>query len=190
VNPRSNSDLLAAKIPDAKLEIIPDAAHGFSYSHPDISADLIHLFLQQLPNMEQAIMEDQREAIKDRFIAYSIAFNSLEPTKVLDFFHLPAMLMTSKEVAVMEKPIEVLGVFAILMDGLKEKKFKESKIVSPLKITQLSDNQGQVVAVAKRFDLANEEIEHFGFTYTLRKVEGDWKIISGILHEPKTFSDL
>jgi 3-oxoadipate enol-lactonase len=43
--PRSNSDLLAAKIPNAKLEIIADAAHGFSYSHPDTTADLIHRFL-------------------------------------------------------------------------------------------------------------------------------------------------
>jgi 3-oxoadipate enol-lactonase len=44
--PRSNSDFLAAKIPHAKLEIIADAAHGFSYSHPDTTADSIHLFLQ------------------------------------------------------------------------------------------------------------------------------------------------
>ncbi len=151
--PRSNSDLLAAKIPNAKSEIIADAAHGFSYSHPEITADLIHLFLQQPPNSDKSIMEDKRTAIKDRFITYSIAFNSLQPTKVLEFFHLPAMLMTSKEVAVMEKPIEVLGVFAILMDGLKEQKFKESRIVSPLKITQLSDNQAQVVGVAKRFNV-------------------------------------
>jgi hypothetical protein len=137
-------------------------------------------------------MEDQLkaiESIEDEFIAYSIAFNLLEPTKVLDFFHLPAMLMTSKEVALMEKPLEVLGVFAILMDGLKAQQFKESKIVSPLKITLLSENQGQVVAVAKRFNQADEEIEHFGFTYTMRKVEGHWKIISGILHEPETFSN-
>jgi 3-oxoadipate enol-lactonase len=44
--PRSNSDLLAAKIPNAKLEIIADTAHGFSYSHPEKTTDLIHLFLQ------------------------------------------------------------------------------------------------------------------------------------------------
>jgi 3-oxoadipate enol-lactonase len=187
--PRSNSDLLAAKIPNAKLEIIADSAHGFSYSHPDTTADLIRLFLQQQPNPEKKIMTTELAAIKDSFIAYSIAFNSLQPTKVLEFFHLPAMLMTSKEVAVMEKSIEVLGVFAILMDGLKEQKFKESKIVSPLKITQLSENQGQVVAVAKRFNQANEEIEHFGFTYTLRKVEDKWKIIAGVLHEPATLSN-
>jgi 3-oxoadipate enol-lactonase len=54
--PRSNSDLLAAKISNVKLEIIADAAHGFSYSHPEIAADLIHLFLQQPSHLEKMIM--------------------------------------------------------------------------------------------------------------------------------------
>jgi 3-oxoadipate enol-lactonase len=187
--PRSNSDLLAAKIPNVKLEIIADAAHGFSYSHPDTTTNLIHLFLQERTNMEKSIVENQCPAILQTFGAYIQAFNSLEPTKVLPFFHLPAMLMTTKEVAVMQKPIEVLGVFAMLMDDLKHKNFKESQIVGALEVKQLSENQGQVVAVAKRFNLADEEIEHFGFTYTLRKVEGHWKMISGILHEPETFSN-
>jgi 3-oxoadipate enol-lactonase len=195
--PRSNSDLLAAKIPNLKLEIIiADAAHGFSYSHPNTTADLIHFFLQQQPNPDKTIMKDQCLEILQTFGAYIEAFNSLEPTNILPFFHLPAMLMTSKEVAVMEKQIEVLGVFAILMDDLKHKKFKESKIVGSLEVKQLSDNQGQVVGVAKRFNNEDKEIEHFGFTYTLRKiqvkdkdkVEDKWMIISGVLYEPTTLS--
>ena len=195
--PRSNSDLLAAKIPNLKLEIIiADAAHGFSYSHPDTTADLIHFFLQQPPNLEKIIMKDQCPDILTTFINYIKAFNSLEPTKVLPFFHLPAMLITSQEVAVMEKPLEVLGVFAILMDDLKSKNFKESKIVGTLEVKQLSDNQGQVVGVAKRFNNEDKEIEHFGFTYTLRKiqvkvndkVEDKWMIIAGVLYEPETLS--
>jgi 3-oxoadipate enol-lactonase len=44
--PPSNSDLLAATIPNAKLEVIADAAHGFAYSHADTTVDLIRLFLQ------------------------------------------------------------------------------------------------------------------------------------------------
>jgi 3-oxoadipate enol-lactonase len=187
--PRSNSDLLAAKIPNAKLEIIADAAHGFSYSHPDTTADLIHLFLQLPSNIDKTIVENQLDPILKTFISYIKAFNSLDPTTVLPFFYLPAMLITSKEVAVMEKPIEVLGVFAILMDDLKRKNFKESQIVGSLEVKQLSDNQGQVVGVAKRFNQSDEEIEHFGFTYTMRKVEDKWKIIAGILYEPETFSN-
>jgi hypothetical protein len=187
--PRSNSDLLAAKIPNAKLEIIDDAAHGFSYSHPDLTANLIQLFLQEQTNMEKPIVENADPAILQTFGAYIQAFNSLEPTKVLPFFHLPAMLMTTKEVAVMEKPIEVLGIFAMLMDDLKHKNFKESQIVGALEVKQLSDNQGQVIAVAKRFNDKDEEIEHFGFTYTLRKVEDTWKIVTGVLYEPEPLSN-
>lgn len=58
-----------------------------------------------------------------------------------------------------------------------------------LQVNQLSDNQGLVVGVAKRFNQADEEMEHFGFTYTLREVEGNWKIIAGVLHEPETLSN-
>jgi 3-oxoadipate enol-lactonase len=194
--PPSNSDLLATKIPHAKLESIADAAHGFSFSHVDTTIDLIDRFLQEQTNIEKTTMKDQREEIKKIFGTYAYYFNSLQPTKVASFFHLPAMLMTSGQVAVMHTSIEVLGIFATLMDDLKDKKFKESKIIGDLQVTQLSDNQGQVVGFAKRFNEKDEEIEYFGFTYTLRKIQvtekdivtDKWMIIAGILHEPEILS--
>ena len=45
VIPQEYSQELAEKIPKAKLEILDDAAHGFSYSHANQTADLIHSFL-------------------------------------------------------------------------------------------------------------------------------------------------
>jgi 3-oxoadipate enol-lactonase len=183
--PRSNSDLLAAKIPNTKLEvIIAGAAHGFSYSHPDATANLIHLFLQQPLNTEKMIMDNQLDAIRNTFIEYAQAFNRLDPIQVEPFFQVPSMLMTSEQVVVMKESKEVIRVFTVLMDGLKKKNFKESKILGSLKVSQLSNNQGQVIGIAKRFDTKDKEIEHFGFTYTLRKVEEKWKIIAGVLHEP------
>ncbi len=96
------------------------------------------------------------------------------------------MLMTGKEVAAMQTTDDVEKVFTVLMEDLKRKNFAKSEIIGDLKISQLSDNQGQVVGAAKRFDNAGEEFEYFGFTYTLRKTTDDeWKIIAGVLHEPK-----
>jgi 3-oxoadipate enol-lactonase len=187
--PRSNSDLLAAKISNAKLEIIADAAHGFSYSHPDTTADLIHLFLQSPTNHRNKIMQNPINDIMRAFGAYAQTFNLLDPKQVEPFFQVPAMLITSEEVAVIKNSVEVHKVFEKLMNELRKKKFKESKIIGSLKVTQLSDNQGQVVGVAKRFDLEDKEIEHFGFTYTMRKVEDKWKIIAGVLYEPETLSN-
>ncbi|PZO39365.1 MAG: hypothetical protein DCF19_13935 [Pseudanabaena frigida] len=133
-------------------------------------------------------MKDQRIDIQNTFGNYLSAFNTLKPTEVESFLHLPSMLMTSGQVVVMHKTDEVLGVFNVLMESLKLKNFAESKIIGSLQVTQLSDNQGLVVGAAKRFDTKNQEIEHFGFTYTLRKVEDKWKIIAGVLHDPETIS--
>jgi hypothetical protein len=134
-------------------------------------------------------MQNPINDILKEFGAYAQTFNLLEPSKVEPFFHSPAMLITSQEVAIMQNSVEVCGVFETLMNDLRNKKFKESKIIGSLKVTQLSDNQGQVVGVAKRFNESGTEIEHFGFTYTLRKVETKWKIIAGVLYEPETFSN-
>ncbi len=43
--PSSNSDFLVKEIPNAKLEIIPNSAHGFTFSHAAKTAQLIHDFL-------------------------------------------------------------------------------------------------------------------------------------------------
>jgi 3-oxoadipate enol-lactonase len=44
--PSSNSDVLLKEMPNAKLETIPDAAHGFTFSHSAKTAQLIHDFLK------------------------------------------------------------------------------------------------------------------------------------------------
>jgi hypothetical protein len=134
-------------------------------------------------------MQNPINDILRSFGAYAQTFNLLDPKQVEPFFHSPAMLMTSAEVAMMQNSVEVCKVFETLMNDLKIKEFKESKIIGSLKVTQLSDNQGQVVGVAKRFNKADKEIEHFGFTYTMRKVKDKWKIIAGVLYEPETFSN-
>jgi 3-oxoadipate enol-lactonase len=44
--PPKNSKTLDDEIPNATLEIIPEAAHAFSYSHANETAKFIHAFLQ------------------------------------------------------------------------------------------------------------------------------------------------
>ncbi len=43
--PPKNSNILSAKIADANLKIIPDARHGFCFSHPSLTAAIIIDFL-------------------------------------------------------------------------------------------------------------------------------------------------
>ena len=43
--PPKNSNLLSAKITDATLKVIPDARHGFCFSHPELTAAIVTDFL-------------------------------------------------------------------------------------------------------------------------------------------------
>jgi 3-oxoadipate enol-lactonase len=49
VIPPENSTFLAQNIPNAQQEIIKDAAHAFSFSHPTSTAATINNFLEQHP---------------------------------------------------------------------------------------------------------------------------------------------
>lgn len=44
VVPRANSHLLADRIPDATLAIVPEAGHGFCWEQPEYLVDLLSAF--------------------------------------------------------------------------------------------------------------------------------------------------
>lgn len=148
------------------------------------------------------------EEVKATFMSYLFAFNTLEPANVSGYFHLPAVLMASKPVELINpveliKPVEFMNsigdvedVFRKLFKFLKDKKFKRSTLDS-MQIKMVSENQAIVVGVATRYRKDESVLEHFGFTYTLRKtdksftindVEHNWKIITGVIHEALDFS--
>jgi pimeloyl-ACP methyl ester carboxylesterase len=187
--PEAHAAVYAQQIPNATYLSLDGVGHempeGISPTVLDAIFDLFSKASNSVTlNLNGATMKDTTlDDIQTTFGAYAEAFNTLEPTAVEGFFNKPSMLMTSDEYVVMADSEAVLGVFEKLMKGLKAKDFKESKVLS-LETKQLSDNQGLVVGTAKRFDKADQEIEHFGFTYTLRNVDNKWKIIIGVLHDP------
>jgi pimeloyl-ACP methyl ester carboxylesterase len=187
--PEAHAAVYAQQIPNATYLSLDGVGHempeGISPTVLDAIFDVFSKASNSVTlNLNGATMKYQpSDNIQSTFGAYAEAFNTLEPTEVKDFFNKPSMLMTSNEYVVMTDSDAVLNVFKKLMNELKDKDFKESKVLS-LDIKQLSDNQGLIVGTAKRFDKADKEIEHFGFTYTLRKVDAVWKIIAGVLHDP------
>lgn len=95
-------------------------------------------------------MTDETKAIFQTFSAYSKDFGTLNPELVAPYFHLPAMLITSAQVAPISDVEEVKGIFAILFENLKKQNFKESRLDS-LHINQLSQNQAIVSGIATRY---------------------------------------
>ena len=136
------------------------------------------------------------EQVKATFLSYLDDFNTLKAANVSGYFHLPAVLITKDQVAFMNSIEEVEAVFKKLFKYLKDNEFKRSTLDS-MQIKMVSNNQAIIVGVATRYKIDESVLEHFGFTYTLRKtdesftinsIEHNWKIITGVIHDALDFS--
>ena len=132
-------------------------------------------------------MTDEKDLIEKAFQQYADAFQALDPAKVLPFFHFPAMLISPEKAAVIGNPIVGYFGFSKVMKDLKRRCFTQSYTKS-LEVQQLSDNLAIVTGRVIRLKKCKEEhqetfLECFKLNYTMRKVDGIWKIIVGALTE-------
>jgi Domain of unknown function (DUF4440) len=125
---------------------------------------------------------DETEAILATFKDYTQAFETLDPQQVEPYFHQPAMLITTAKVSILNNADQIKRVFWILFADLTLKDFKCSTI-DAIQVAQVSENQAIVSGTATRYDVNNLVLDRFGLNYTLRKVDGTWKIIVGVLHD-------
>ena len=82
----------------------------------------------------------------------------------------------------MENEAQKLGVFSKIMQDLKARNYKYTELKN-FNIKQLSDGMSVVNGDGYRYTTDGEELERYSLTYTLRKVENDWKIVVAILHD-------
>lgn len=130
---------------------------------------------------------NETETIRKTFLEYGETFKTLNPLKVLAYYHFPAILIEngSKPRTLPLWPfgwLVGLVLFSILMLELRYKQFQRSDITQ-LSIQQLSDDLALVSGRSTRFKRDNSELERFGFTYTMRKTPQGWKIIVGTIHD-------
>lgn len=132
-------------------------------------------------------MTDEEALIQNVFQEYADAFQALEPAKILPFYHFPAMLISPEKAAVIGNPVIGFFGFKKVMKDLKRRCFTRSEAES-LNVQQLSDNLAIVTGLVIRYKKCNEDyqetvLECFNLNYTMRKVDGNWKIIVGALTE-------
>lgn len=138
-------------------------------------------------------MTDEEALILKIFQQYANAFQALKPTKVLPFYHFPAILISPEKVAVLGNPIVGYVGFKKVMQELKQCCFIRSE-ARDLHVQQLSNNLAIVTGVVIRYkqcknDRLEEVLECFNLNYTMRKINGNWKIIVGTLTETACPSD-
>ena len=128
--------------------------------------------------------------IYSRFLSYAKDFQKLAPSLAASYFHVPAALIASDNLAFMNKVDEVEAVFGQLFALLEHENFSHSTLDN-VSIKQVSENQAIVSGNATRYRKDGSILEHFGLSYTMRKVQDEaepekfeWQIVVGVLHDP------
>ena len=127
-------------------------------------------------------MTDESKTVVETIAEYNKAFAKLNPSILGQYYHYPSLLITSEVAISINNGLKLWIVFTKIISNLKKQNYGRSE-TSPLKVKFLSDNLAVVSGVATRYTKDNQFITSFGFTYTMRKVDGIWKIIVGTIHD-------
>ena len=124
----------------------------------------------------------EEEAITRTFNNYLHAFQTLDPHATLSYFHLPCMFIPPQGVIVLLSAPEVEALLTQVLEGLKARGYARSELLD-LHVNQMSGNTALVTVSRVRYATDGRELERFGETYTLRRIEDGWKIAVAMIHD-------
>jgi ketosteroid isomerase-like protein len=128
-------------------------------------------------------MAREEEAITQAFTNYIQAFQTLDPNATIPYFHVPCMFISPQGVHVLATAADIQALLIKVMEGLKARGYARSELLN-LYVNQISDNTALVTVSRVRYATDGRELERFGETYTLRRIEGGWKIAVAMIHDP------
>ena len=128
-------------------------------------------------------MPRNEEAIVRMFNEYVQAFQRLEPRSVATYCHLPCVFIAPQGVHMMTNVSEVESLLAAMMSTLETRDYARSE-VTDMRVSRMSDSSAIVSVRRIRYRVDGSELERLGETYTLRKVDGAWKILTALVHDP------
>ena len=117
--------------------------------------------------------------------AYVKAFETLDPTALVPFYHLPCLFLAPGYQGVVAEPAQAQAVVAYLMDQARAQGFRRSEI-HDLEVVPLSADLARLTCSYVRFDGEGAEVARFGSTYLARCVAGVWGIAAAVAHDPLT----
>ena len=128
-------------------------------------------------------MARDKDSVLRVFNEYIQAFQTLPASAVASYLHLPCMLIVPQGVAVMSSTAEVESLLDRMMEGLKARGYARSELTD-VEAIPLSENIVLVSVNRARYKKDGSQLERLGETYTFRKIDNGWKIVTATVHDP------
>ena len=130
--------------------------------------------------------ETDRQAEIRRFYArYLEAFHTGNAAAVAPFYRAPCLFVADQGVTLLETDAKIEHLFGQVIAGLHAQHYARSE-VRDVQIKELSDRLALFSGLAVRYTKTGEELERLSATYTLRKTNDVWQIVTVVAHGPDT----
>ena len=127
-------------------------------------------------------MAGDEKVIAQTFTDYVQAFQTLKPQAVFSYCDAPCVFISAQGVVVITNPTEIEALVGRMMAGLKARGYGSSELTG-LQVSQMSESIAFVSVSRIRYKTDKQELERLGETYTLRKNQGEWKIVVAASHD-------
>ena len=130
-------------------------------------------------------MANQHEDIQQFYASYLDTFHSGEARAMVPFYNAPCLFIADQGVTLLSSEAEIEKLFAQIIQDLKGRNYGRSEVTN-IQIKEMTNRIALLSGLAVRYTKTGEELERLGATYTLRKTDNRWQIVSVIAHSPET----
>jgi ketosteroid isomerase-like protein len=122
--------------------------------------------------------------VSEAFRGYTEVFQALDARAVARFFHEPALMITPEGVFALPDASAVEQVYRHVMAALPARGYSKTEF-SQIVERRLGADLAVVSGGGVWKKASGEDLQQpFGMTYTLRRVQGVWRIAVAAIHEP------
>jgi hypothetical protein len=119
----------------------------------------------------------------ESFRGYAAAFQKLDAREVARHFHIPALLIAPHAVFPLPDAGAVEKEYRRVLGDAAAKGYARTEF-SPLLERHLAEDLAVITGNGAWHKASGEELQRFGITYTLRQLQGEWRIVVAAIHDP------
>jgi len=145
------------------------------------------LFLLVLmPIAARAEAQDDKTTLSKTFFdEYAAALSSLDPQRLLPYYHEPLTLITAPITSILTTRADIEKWLKSRREQMKERGYARNAW-DQLHVKQLNYGLAVASALAVRYKGDGRELDRLGITYVLRRTGDGWKIVVLTVHDPDT----
>jgi hypothetical protein len=134
-------------------------------------------------------MPSENDLIERTYRAYFTVFQMGNPRAITPYYHIPSVFISATTTHVLANLQDAEQFFERMFYALRNRGYSRSVLTS-VQVKDLADDLALVHSRGERFASDGNLLEQLAALYTMRKVEGTWRIATATMFDPERPLDL